>query len=387
MTEPVDPASSRSVRPPQAAPPSDKTRFGRRRAMCAGAALLTVGRHNAMAAPAPHLQAAAPPIVEQTFADRPSLIVAGADRGPMAAWGNRLGAVIGGILPPGNPLRLSYVGGPDGVTAANQFEARTSPDGSTGLVVSGAPAIAWLTGDPRAQFDAGHWLPVATGLSSGIVLRGRTPPAPAGASAQWHRLATNGPAEIALAATLGLSLLGIRTRLVPDITDPLAALKSGQVDLIFLHGPLAIGLTQAALRSGAVSLFTLGCTDDAGNLARDPLLDSIPTLPEALALRGVPAPSGLLAAWRAVATAAQLEFALILPWLTPAGTVAWWRKAVMPIGSAQIDDTQNIENAQKVAQSSLKFHTDPTGSFGLATINIDAETSLALKSWILAYNS
>ena len=47
------------------------------------------------------------------------------------------------------------IGSADGVTGANQFEARGAPDGQTVLLVPGQAAVAWMVGDPRAQFDVG----------------------------------------------------------------------------------------------------------------------------------------------------------------------------------------------------------------------------------------
>ena len=40
----------------------------------------------------------------------------------------------------------------------------------TVLLAPGEAALAWMVGDPRAQFDVGHWVPVMAGTASAIVV-------------------------------------------------------------------------------------------------------------------------------------------------------------------------------------------------------------------------
>lgn len=325
--------------------------------------------------------------------DQTNLIVGGPENGPLAGWAHLLGAAIGQrVGAPDQSLRIAYVGGADGVTAANQFEARTVPDGSTALLVSGSAAMAWLIGDQRAQFDAGHWLPVATGLASGVVLR--APPMTTSATAtsvisgvpgRRLLLAASGAADLAVAATLGLSMLGIETQLVVDTDEPLTTMRNRRADLVFLRGPNAVDATAAARALGATPIFSLGVMDDAGSLIRDPQIADIPTLLERLATRpSASYPPGLLPAWRAVAASAQLEFALVLPWLTPSGTVSQWRKAVSQINATARADTA-AEAMLRVTQSAtLRLQTDHISNFGLSAIAADANTLLELRRWMAA---
>ncbi len=95
------------------------------------------------------------------FADGATLLVAGPESGATDRWAALLGPALGRGLPPGTQVHTEAVGGPDGVTGANQFEARTTPDGTTALLLPGSAALAWLVGDPRARFDAAHWMPAA----------------------------------------------------------------------------------------------------------------------------------------------------------------------------------------------------------------------------------
>ena len=318
------------------------------------------------------------PVEAQSFGgDAPSLIIGGVEDGPLDPFAAMIAGAVARLLPAARPMRVMHVGGADGVTAANQFEARTPPDGSTALLVSGAPALAWLFGDPRAQFDAGHWLPVATGLSSACVLR--RPGQQGGAL----RVATSAPADRMVAASLGLSLIGLETaeRVTPD--QPLAIFLSGKADAIFLRGPSAVQDTRSAQAAGASALFTLGATNETGVLQRDPLLADIPTLPELLARRSPNTqPQALLTAWRATAAASQIEVALLLPWLTPPGSVAWWRKLGASIAGSTPADHENSTIDPAIPAGELLRHASLTSNLGLSAIATDGPTSLALRRWL-----
>ena len=134
-------------------------------------------------------------------------------------------------LPPDSSVRRVVVGGPDGVTGANQFEARGAPDGFTVLLVPGQAVLAWMVGDPRAQFDVGHWVPVMAGVTPGLVAGRQAALAPNGRI----RIAAAGPASLDLPALLGCDLLGARPEPVSGLTDPGAARNAfaqGAVDAV-----------------------------------------------------------------------------------------------------------------------------------------------------------
>ena len=107
----------------------------------------------------------------------------------------------------------------------------------------------------------------------------------------------------------------------------------------------------------------------------------MPTLPELLASRsgGTAAPA-LLTAWIATAAAARLEMALLLPWLTPAGTVAWWRGAC---GEIALPTQLHTSDPESAATGSRTLRTDPTANFGVSALVIDSATSLALHRWMI----
>jgi hypothetical protein len=300
-----------------------------------------------------------------------AIMVAGPADAATGRWAGLLARPLAQALHPGAMLAVATVGGRDGVTGANAFEALINPDGSTALLVPGAAAIAWLAGDPRVHFDAGRWVPALTSLGSAVLL-GRTGPQPA-----TLRVAASTPSGLELPALLGLSLLGAAPVPVFGLSDPddaHTALLNGRVDAIVLTGRdvprRAAALSGQKLRP----IFSFGA--DAGGAARDPMLADVPTLPELyLAAFGRRPAGALFEAWKATAAAARLDAALVLQPLTPASLVAQWRRAC---ASAITDRT--LASATREAQ--LSPLPAPDCVTALSAIIADENTLLALRRWI-----
>ena len=128
----------------------------------------------------------------------------GPSDGTLNRWADALLPALEQSLPADTSIHRIEIGSADGVTGANQFEARGAPDGLTVLLAPGQAALAWMVGDPRVQFDVGHWVPVMAGMSTGIVV---------GRPRCWRETVT--PASpppdrpaLDLAALLGIHLLG-----------------------------------------------------------------------------------------------------------------------------------------------------------------------------------
>src|SRR3954469_3731213 len=119
----------------------DQPRPGRRRLLAMLTALPAMRAGAASAAPQ---QAVAAPFVES-----PRILVAGPSDGTLNRWADALLPALEQSLPPDTSIRRVEVGSADGVTGANQFEARGAPDGMTVLLAPGQAAIAWMVGDPR----------------------------------------------------------------------------------------------------------------------------------------------------------------------------------------------------------------------------------------------
>jgi tripartite-type tricarboxylate transporter receptor subunit TctC len=310
----------------------------------------------------------------------PQIMVAGPDGSPLDGWAAALApALARGLAPsvaPGASLRIVNLGGVDGVTGANQFEARAAPDGQTALLVPGEAAIAWLAGDPRVQFDAARWVAVLAGTGGGLVV-GRVDPA------TWTRtrglqVAGTGPAGPSLAMMLALELLGVSFTPVFGFTtaDARAALASGRVQVVLLAGANVPKQFAALSADGGRPLFALGTIDASGEPAPDPLFPGVPDFNQLhLTLRGA-APAGpLYDAWRATAVAAQMTFGLVLPELTPAAAVALWRRA-----AAQAVGTPMLQSA--ASQSSLRTLAPQPAVAITEALAASPDALLDLRSWL-----
>jgi hypothetical protein len=327
-------------------------------------AALRAGR--LLAAPAP--DAAAP------FAETPRLLVAGPRDGLLNRWADALLPALEQSLPPDTSIQRIEIGSADGVTGANQFEARGAPDGMTVLLVPGQAALAWLVGDPRAQFDVGHWVPVMAGTSSGIVV-GR----PSVLTDGRARVAASSPASPDLAALLGLHLLGAKMEPVLGLADPAAArgaFSQGAADAVLLCGHGVPEQFSALSAAGAQALFTLGAVDETGKIVRDPAFPAVPHFAELYATRTGKEPSGLLfKAWSAAAAAAQLEFGLVLQHLTPAAVVSVWRRA-----GADAAATLGVQaTAENIGVRAL---AGPTATTNTAALAAPAPAMQELRHWL-----
>ena len=215
------------------------------------------------------LLAAPPPPAAAPFAEAPRLLVAGPADGALNRWADALLPALEQSLPPDTAIRRIEIGSADGVTGANQFEARGAPDGQTVLLVSGQAALAWMVGDPRAQFDVAHWVPIMAGAIPGVVVGRPTVLVPDGRA----RTAAASPASFDLAALLGIQLLGARMEPVFGLVEPGAAqgaFAQGAVDAVLLCGQRVPEQFAALVAAGAQPLFTLGALDEAGRSVRDP---------------------------------------------------------------------------------------------------------------------
>jgi hypothetical protein len=301
-------------------------RHGRRHLLGVLASLPVLGRVGHLRAA--QARAAAAPVARAPFPDGARLLVAGPNNGALNGWADAVLPALEQSLPPDTAIHRAVVGGPDGVTGANQFEARGVPDGLTVLLVPGQAVLAWMVGDPRAQFDVGHWVPVMAGVTPGLVAGRYAVPPPDG---RIRIAAVGGVAGLDLPALLGCDLLGVRPDPVVSVTDAAAmeaAFAQGAVDAVFLHGHGVPEQLGALASVGAQPLFSLGAVDDAGRMVRDPALPDVPHLAELHMMRFGRRPAGpLYGAWSAAAAAAQLEFALVLPQLTAASMVSLWRRA------------------------------------------------------------
>ena len=335
----------------------------------------TITRRLVLGAGAAALGGAALP---SPFPDGATLMVGGPGGGAADVWADWLSPGLGRAPPPGTALHKDVVGGADGVTAANVFEARTVPDGSTALLLPGSAAMAWLVGDSRARFDTARWVPALAGVTPGLVVgrlaANHSPPFQAGSDAPV-RLAVSNAAGPELPAMLALELLGAAWSPVFGLTEATAmdALMQGQVDAVCLRGRRVPDLVPTLAGAGVQPLFSFGAVDEAGVRQRDPAFTGVPTVTELLAERGPDTP--LRRAWFATAAASDLDITMVLPQQTPAAIVALWRRAAAQ--AAASGAVMALAAAQGVRPLSA-----PAATASTAAVIADAPAQLALRTWM-----
>jgi hypothetical protein len=259
-----------------------------------------------------------------------ALMVAGPDGYQTSRWGNACALAMQSGFP-GDPMIMTRpVGGLDGVTGANRLDALVVPDGRTAAILPGASLIAWMTGDSRVHFDPTHWIPLMAGGNSGVlVVR-----LPAGAKPDLQslramaplRLAADQPQSNDLAVLLALARLDVQTAPVFGLrgTDAKTrAFVAGEVDAMFVCGEGVPEDIAPLSASGGVPVFSLGAQAPDGSVGADPLF---PSLPDVIAFSGNSTPF-FDTVYRAAASAARLDFMVVLPKLTDPGSVAQWRQA------------------------------------------------------------
>ncbi|GAC1338677.1 MAG: hypothetical protein NVSMB18_05500 [Acetobacteraceae bacterium] len=300
--------------------------------------------------------------------DAATLLVAGPTGGRADRWADLLSPALGRTLQQGAALPRQNVGGPDGVTGANQFEARAAPDGTTALLVPGSAALSWLTGDTRVKFDAARWVPVWAGTtaaalaSRGRIIRGKP-----------LRVAVASVVGPELAALLALDLMGVDVVPVQTVPNRPASLNQPDVDAVFLPGPVLRNEAALLAASGMTLAFACGTLSPAGDIVRDPAYPDLPTAQELVAQ--TQPESQLVGALRAVTAAVQLNMVLVLPQLSPAAVVAWWRRGCAAL--AQSPDVQ-----AEAARTGTRAANPQMAGLSTAMLTAEVPVLLELRRWL-----
>lgn len=305
-----------------------------------------------------------------SFPDAPTILVAGPAGGRTDRWAAVIAGPLGRALQQGSALARQNVGGPDGVTGANHFQARAAPDGGTTLLVPGAAVLSWLTGDSRVKFDAGRWVPL-WGADQPAALASRVP-LTAGRRVRMALRSVVGPE---LAALLALDLMGLEV--VPVRADLVGGrpLDGDDVDVALLRGG-DLGSEAMGLASRGWELaLGFGAIGADGELSRDPSLPDLPIAQELIGRDRTERMADLSAALRAVTAAMKLDLALVLPQLSPAALVAWWRRGCGGLSGASV--------VQSEASRSLVRPIGPgSTAANVSSISVDAPVLLELRRWL-----
>ncbi|WP_368417403.1 hypothetical protein [Falsiroseomonas sp.] len=288
-----------------------------------------------------------------------TLLVPGPEGGAAAVFAAQAAQGLARGLVQAAALRVSLLGGPDGITAANRFAASTAPDGRMLLVLTGPAAQALLVGDSRARYEPRHW-PAIAGSLVPVLVAGRG----ALTGAQPLRLALSGPGAAEAGALLALDLIGHGATPVflPAGLGPDAAVGAGIADAVVLAGPDAMARAAAL---GLVPWFGF----DGERPGRDAALAEVASFGELLGDRPQPE---LVAASRAAGAALRVRGLLVLPALTSADAVALWR------GAAR----NWVEEAREPEEAATRRVGGEDAADLLATLCPPAEAATAYRDWL-----
>ena len=285
----------------------------------------------------------------------PTLLVPGPEEGHAVRWAARLAQRIGRVSPSLGAPRLTVLGGPDGVTAANRFGTAEPGDGRVLLVLTGGAVRAFLSGAERARYQPVGWLPLCASWG-GILVAGRGSMADAVARGEPLRSLRPTADAPEAAALLAIEALGLPTLLVPALPEAAeGAFLGNALDVLLLSGP---GAGARARSLGATPWFGFG-------------LQGGETPDYAALAPAVPLP--LQRAVRAAAGASQLRGALLLPTLTSADVVAMWRQAALRWREGELVDPNQVEGEPLTGQDA---------ALAMAALSPPPDAVLAWRGWL-----
>jgi len=301
--------------------------------------------------------------------DTPMVVVAGPGDSDVANWARLLQVPLAAGLMSNGTLPLRFIGGRDGVTGANQFDARNMPDGSQALLFPGTVGLAWLAGDTRVRFDASHLLPLMVGVTPGVVMmrgglndRSRKSPV---------RLACPAAPDRQAVALLAFDLLNVPALPVGAVPDAASAAREGAADAVFVTGRDVPGQIRFLAEAGLRPAFTMGAKLAAGAtpvhaLGAPDLVDLLPD-----GRRRDP----LMQAWAGMAAASVIDVVLGLPRQSPAGAITRWRFAC---GAS----LTNPDVASAMTSGCVRLLSDSAAANAVNAVLVQREAQQALHRWL-----
>ncbi|NKC34204.1 hypothetical protein [Falsiroseomonas selenitidurans] len=295
-----------------------------------------------------------------TVPESATLLAPGPAEGEAARLAAQAAVALARGLVQAAALRVSVLGGPDGITAANRFASASFRDGPMLLLLPGPAAQAQLVGETRARFEPRHW-PAVCGSVQPSLLAGRGPLS----ATRPVRLALPAAAAAEAGALLALDLLGRPAVPVFGLNGlaAQAAMREGSADALVLSGPACEARARAL---GLTPWFAF----DAVGQPRDPALPGLPALSEVVT---DPARPDLLLAAEAAGAALRTRAVLVLPALTSGDVVALWRGAARTWA----------EDAADAADAGSRRIGADAATVLLTTLCPAPEVALAYRVWLL----
>lgn len=303
-----------------------------------------------------------------------------------------LGPLLAEELPGEPTIIIRNVPGAGAIAGSNQFQSRAKPDGTDIYALASSGALNFAFQDPRAKYKLDTWIPILSS-PTGTVVYSRTelglhesgglsnPPE------TTLRMGANNPTGGDLRALMSLDLLGL------DV-EPVFGLNRGAISASFERGEFNINFdTTAGYLARAVDmveggiaapLFTLGITNEAGQIVRDPALPEIQTFVEAYRQVHGKDPEGpAFKAWRSIhALNVMASKALMLPAGTPQEIVDTYEAAMKRVVARLESDPKLQETANDV----LGGYDHATGKAARAILKealvFDEDARAWLSQWL-----
>ncbi len=289
---------------------------------------------------------------------------------------------------PGKPtVVVKNVPGGGSITGANQFAVRAKPDGLSLLGTSASTQFPYLLGDSRVRYEYSDWQVVLAAPTGGVGYVSSSLGVKSLADLgklKGQRLVygSQGATSLDLVPLLAFRLLGL------DVHHVFGMKSRGEGRLAFERGEANIDFqtTSAYLKTSAdmakegkiVPLFSVGTTDDEGNLIRDPNFPDLPHIGEAIEIVSGSKPDGI--EWRAFKALLVAGFPaqklMVLPKKTPPEIVEAYRAAVR-----RMKADPDYQAAKEVALGGYEQVTDKAAeALFAAGTTIDPEA----KAWVRA---
>jgi tripartite-type tricarboxylate transporter receptor subunit TctC len=243
---------------------------------------------------------------------------------------------------PGKPsINIQQISAGGSLVGANEFEARSKPDGLHAIVVTGSTIASYVFERSRVNYRMDKWEPVVLSPQGAMVYVGpnlgvKGPQDLPKLKGQKLILGGQGPSKGEFGIMVPLRMLDLDVRGVWGLMRGKArlAFEREEFNVNFDSAPGWNKRGDQLTKSGkAVPIFSLGVMDEQGNIVRDPNFPEIMSFPEAYELMHGKKPSGI--AYEAYRALFQMRVmankSIWLPAGTPKPILDAWRTAIRQV--------------------------------------------------------
>ena len=292
---------------------------------------------------------------------------------------------------PGNPtIVVRNVPGGGSIPGANQFQARSAPDGLHAIVASASTVANFVFQKSKVKFAMDKWEPVLLSPQGAVVYAspslGITGPKDL-PKLKGKDLVFGGESATSgeMRSIVTLELLGLKPKFVWGLRrgPTRLAFERGELNINYDSAPGYIGNASQLVKAGkAVPLYALGVLNEKGEVVRDPNFKDLPSFPEAYELMHGKKPSGPgYDAWKALLQMGIMaNKALFLPTGTPQPILDAWRTAIKKV----LDDPEFEKHASAVVEGYPQFIGEAAKPIMKEATTLSPETWAWIKGYLKA---